>query len=731
MDWYRGLRAAIGLCAPMVLGVLAGIPNLGWAGLGGFEAIISDSGGPYRLRMGSIATVAFGGALGITLGTLVGTSLLWALPVTLLFCFLWSYLAVLGQPFSSAGTLVLVIYICGLGAPSTSIHEAVTRGLLLMAGGLWAAVLSLLLWPLDAYRPARAAVSSCYTELASFLASIGQMAARGSQNPALWHRLAQHHQYRLRRVVEQGWQALASVRARRMAETPQGQQLVVLLEHADLLLARSIALAEQMESQAVASSCVPCHERTLSGIEDLRSVELWIASLLIHRTRGLTVAHARAQRSRMRRLPQYIEAALCPGDAQGSFLLDQIAASASLLDSSVDSAALLRLGRAPDHADATPQGASSGHFAYVHLRLAQLRPSRSPAQILDQLTANFTRSSLLLRHAARVTLVCGLDVALIFLLHIDHGYWLLLTSLIVLQPHVSGTMRRGMERIGGTVGGGILAALLAALLTNELATAAVLFPLALFSLALLPVSYTAFCFFLTPTFVLAWLPYSGDWQLALVRTLNTIFGALISVAAMHFLFPSYERERAPGFLRSSLAADRRYLEQLAENWRTGAHGTRLLANARRATGLAHNDTEESMDRLLAESWPRRPAFAQFVTAFVTYLRRAAQSATVMASLEGEWPWKQSEAVLGRIELVLNRLEWLEAQIPAADSAAIPDLPWPEPVLGAHCLLPTGAGFHPGERQLERLERQIEILRRQLQTLRQSGWLPAAQPARRA
>ncbi len=36
-----------------------------------------------------------------------------------------------------------------------------------------------------------------------------------------------------------------------------------------------------------------------------------------------------------------------------------------------------------------------------------------------------------------------------YLLHIDHGYWLLMTSLIVLQPHVSGTLRRGLERIGG------------------------------------------------------------------------------------------------------------------------------------------------------------------------------------------------------------------------------------------------------------------------------------------
>jgi len=224
------------------------------------------------------------------------------------------------------------------------------------------------------------------------------------------------------------------------------------------------------------------------------------------------------------------------------------------------------------------------------------------------LTANFTPKSLGLRHAARVSLVCGLDVAIIFLLHIDHGYWLLMTSLIVLQPHVSGTMRRSLERIGGTVAGGILAAVLAIALHSQLATAAVLFPLALFALAILPVSYAAFAFFLTPTFVLAWLPWSGDWQLAIVRTINTIVGALISLLAMTFFFPAYERDRAPQFLRASIAADRRYLAELAETWKTPTLGrsrsSRLLANARRAAGLAHNDTEESLERLLAETWPK-------------------------------------------------------------------------------------------------------------------------------
>ena len=629
----------------------------------------------------------------------------------------------LGAPFSSAGILVQVIYICGIGAPSTSVHEAVARGLWLMAGGLWAAVFSLLLWPLDAYRPARSAVSSCYTELASLLSSISQLATRGSQSAALWHRLAQHHQYRLRRSVEQGWQALAAVRARRQAETPQGQQLVVLLEHADLLMARFIAIAEHMESQSGCSSCGPCQEHYLSGLDDLRSVSAWIGALLLDRA-GLTMAHAEAERGRMRRLPAFVEGTLCAGNSDGRYLADQVAASASLLDSSVDSAAQLRMGKALDRGPAVPRNASQGHFAYVHLRLAQFQSDWSAAHIGSQLAANFTRSSLLLRHAARVALVCGLDVALIFLLHIDHGYWLLLTSLIVLQPHVSGTMRRGLQRIAGTVAGGILAAVLAIALHSQFTTAAVLFPLALLALAILPVSYTAFSFFLTPTFVLAWLPYSGDWRLAVVRTLNTVGGALLSVVAMHFLFPSYERERAPQFLRTSLAADRRYLAQLADNWRTGVHGTRLLANARRAAGLAHNDTEESMERLLAESWPRRLAFAQFVTAFVTYLRRTAQSATVLAGIEADWGWKQSSAVQGRVELVLRRLQWLENQIPAAGTNPEPAAtPWPEPTVGAHCLL-YGADTHPGERQMERLERQVEILRRQLASLRQSGWLPA-------
>lgn len=717
MDWFRGLRAAVALCAPLVLGDLAGIPNMGWAALGGFEAIIADTGGPYRTRMSSLATLSLGGAAGLFLGSLVGGNLGWALPVTVVWCFVWSYLAVLGQPFSSAGVLVQLIYICGIGAPTSSWREALGMGLLLVAGGAWAALLSLLLWPLDAYRPARAAVSACFVELASFLGSVAEMASRGQQRASLWHRLAQHHQYRIRRAVETGWAAVAAIRAEHQSETTQGHHLVVLLEHADLLIARTVALAEHMEAQAVAGSGSPCFDRSLSGLDELRLTELWVASLLMRR-RGESAETARAQRLEMERLPRRLESCLGNADATSRFLLAQVAEAASLLDTAIESTALLRLGKAPGLGSARSATASVGHFAYVYERLGQLRQGWALEQIVDKLGANFTRKSLALRHAARVALVCGLDVALILLLHIDHGYWLLLTSLIVLQPHVSGTLRRGMERIGGTVAGGILAAVLAAVLHSQLAIAAALFPLALMALAILPVNYALFAFFLTPTFVLAWLPYSGDWQLALVRTGNTIAGAVISVAAMLFLFPAYERDRAHEFLRASLGADRRYLAQLAEVWQTGrTRSSRLLANARRGAGLAHNDTEESLERLLAESWPRRRPFAQFATAFVTYLRRFAQSVTTLAALEGESEWKESGAVQGRLELLDRRMAWLEEQT----GAQAQPTPWPEPgTTEMQAAIPPQD--HPGERQIERLERQTEVLHRQLDSLRQHGWL---------
>ena len=121
---------------------------------------------------------------------------------------------------------------------------------------------------------------------------------------------------------------------------------MVLLENADLLIARTVAMAEHFEAETGADEGSPCFDRSISGLADLRSAELWVASLLVRR-RGLTVAHARAKRREMDRLPQYLEGCLDPADASGRFLLAQMTEAAGQLETAIESVTLLRLGKAP------------------------------------------------------------------------------------------------------------------------------------------------------------------------------------------------------------------------------------------------------------------------------------------------------------------------------------------------------------------------------------------------
>jgi uncharacterized membrane protein YccC len=244
-------------------------------------------------------------------------------------------------------------------------------------------------------------------------------------------------------------------------------------------------------------------------------------------------------------------------------------------------------------------------------------------------------------------------------------------------------------------------------------------------MAVRPVSYTAFAFFITPTIILDLLPYPGDWQLALSRVSVTIAGSAIAVVAMLLLFPVYERERAPAFVRASLEANRRYLKLLTESWNTisATSSRRLLANARRAAGLAHCDTEESLERMLAETWTSRPAFSHFAQAFLAYLRRFGQSVTTLSTIEGDWDWKRSSFVKTRLQLLDLRLQWLFSQIgsslehPPADS---PDSPWPHLLVAdyfAAVAVEPAPQNRSGEHQIERMQRQTEVLHRELLAFR--------------
>jgi uncharacterized membrane protein YccC len=248
-------------------------------------------------------------------------------------------------------------------------------------------------------------------------------------------------------------------------------------------------------------------------------------------------------------------------------------------------------------------------------------PSRVPfrAQYVDPIRGVLTPQSAVLRHALRVAVAGGIAAAFTRSLHIERGYWLTLTVVVVLQPYTSSTLQRGLQRVSGTIAGAIVAALLLSIVHTPTQMMLVVFIGAAFTVALLPVNYGLFSFVLTPTFILLAEVHAVDRHLVWLRLSNTLLGALLAWLAAWLLWPASERGR----VRDDLAAA---LHALAELTRCTAEcDDALIADARSAFFVAVENAAASLQRLLSDSGKETDATEEAMMAILVYARRHANA----------------------------------------------------------------------------------------------------------
>ena len=277
---------------------------------------------------------------------------------------------------------------------------------------------------------------------------------------------------------------------------------------------------------------------------------------------------------------------------------------------------------------------------HQHLRVAetaaaelnddQLRQHHSFRTItqryIDPIVKNLHWSSVVLRHAMRVAVAAAAAEALATRLQIPRRYWVTLTVIIILQPHTSSTLQRGLQRLAGTILGGIVAAVLLGLVHSPIQMIVVVFIGAALTVALLPVNYGLYSLFLTPTFILLAEVSAIDRNLVWLRVNNTLLGAAIAYVAAWVLWPASERGR----VRDDLAAA---LRQLADYTRcVGECDDVQAAAARRAFIVSLENGEASLQRLLTD---RGSDDTESLMAILVYARRyaIALSALVAASAD--------------------------------------------------------------------------------------------------
>jgi uncharacterized membrane protein YccC len=525
----------------------------------------------------------------------------YALPLGVFGLFCSSFVRIYGQAPQQLGVLLSTVQILALDRGDPSVIQAGIVGLSFIGGGLWATLLTLVIWRIYPFLPARKALSACFRTLAELVADLHGLVRAPATTDADWDAHARIHRRAARDAIEAARTVIMDTLRARGAASARAAQGVIRMETADQLFGALIALSDLLERGSAA--------------------ERQAAERILRRMRPVLLTLARAVMTEDMATHWRIDRAI-----------DAIAADKRLFPPGSPVIAVI---------DRIAERLRIAHTVVLPAnRTVNLGPSGLGLsgqslplwqQVIRPLRANLNWQSPALRHALRCAVTAALPLAYTMIWFAPYDHWLTITVVATMQPYYSLTYTRALERIVGTALGGVVAAAVGLVCTTPVAIAVAMFPLSMLALSVRAVSFGLFMAALTPLIVLlveTGSPDTGEWRIAAIRAALTTLGGVIAVAAGFLLWPSRERELVAAEVRNAIAAHGAYAEAdfsvLLKEAPTSA-----LGQARRAAGVATNALEALITRALLDPTRKNPEKLEAAMVVDAALRRCAGRLTTL------------------------------------------------------------------------------------------------------
>jgi uncharacterized membrane protein YccC len=567
------LRNALGVALPLAIGIALGNPSVGaMAATGALNVAFSDGSDPYLHRGRRMLSAAFFVALAVFAGRLCGGNHLVALLLEAACAFAAGLLVATGPTPGDIGSITLVTLIVFSASPASSFGNALSSGLLALAGGVLQTAFSLALWPVHRYLPESRALAQLYAELAdSATSGVPATESPAATEPIVAARAALGTLESNRSVEAERYLALFSQAERirltllalrrqriRIAREPDTGGDTAVLDRARELAARM--LRSISEALAAGVKCDP-HPECLSEL------------------------HALAEQLRA---PHPADAAqLSATRADARWQLDALTGQ---LASAVELAA---------------------HISHTGTREFERREAAQPrtlrlAGVFAVLRANLTLNSAAFRHALRLAACVVIAEAITRSMGWQRAYWGPMTVAIVLKPDFTATFSRGLLRLAGTFTGLALATALFHAISPTAAVLALFIAVFVFLMRWAgPVNYGVLVTALTALVVLLFA-FTGvaPADLITARALYTVVGGAIALAAYR-VWPTWERTQVPEALARLFDAYRAYFQAVRDAYlHPGLEHDRAFAQrldrVRQASRLARTTLEASVARLRLE-----------------------------------------------------------------------------------------------------------------------------------
>jgi hypothetical protein len=546
-------RSTLGLVVPLIVGAASGHPADGAMAAAGAlpVGVAAMTGSLPTAPTGLLVTTT----IGMSLSTFVGSLCAGHEAAVVIALIGWGFVAGLLVVLGRAATITGVQAVVGLivfgrypgGVGTSALHAAAV-----LAGGIQQTLWTALLRPLRPLGPERAALAEVYRRLAELATGATYGGPSGD--------------------------AIASTSALLARRSPDSPTLRDLVDEAARI---------RLELQALSS--VP----DVSGIDDVRA---GAAAGLGHLFRA--IADGKPPASEPPELAAAVDALRgrdAPPGRHGSRHRFSVARAAALLG---QLRAVERLAGALAGERRVPLRRIAGARAGLQLGGAMRRDTARLRETATDVTAPS------FRHAVRLSVLLPCADVVSTLLPWQRGYWVPLTTAVVLKPDYAATMQRGIARVLGTGLGVVLAGALVAVArptgAGLVVTVAVL---AWTSYTMFATSYAVYSFVLTALVVV--LISTGDPKpLSAVadRGWDTLIGGAIALIG----YVAWPTREAPT-LRTTTA---RLLQSLAdyaavvfEGYAAGRYDAAVragMADRARAARRARTEAQASLDRAVAE-----------------------------------------------------------------------------------------------------------------------------------
>ena len=589
-----GARLTAALLAPLGLSLIAGAPDVGLLlGLGALQVAFADQGGSYRKKTVSMASTSLAVALAGFAGAASGGNPLLAVCCAAAGSLLCGLASLYGSTAANNSIPVLVTLLVTMGFPASP-AEAAQRALLFLAGGGWAMVLSLGLWPFRPYGPSRDATAHCYMALGDMIRGNALWLSDDGRPEAEEAPVGQERAAVLE-ALQKARDTLTENRRTRQGFSSVGQDLLFLN-----------ANAEQLYSSLLGAGSLWAIARGRPLFRLLLPSVLALLEEMAETTHrletGISAGGGEVDTSRVHACLTRLSDQVRRLREESSDLDRDFAA---LLDLRNLAEALRGCVRLLDLAADVTRALGSG---VDQLRPISMLPEDPAPQagFWEQLRDNLSLHSLLLRHTLRLSLATAAGVAVATIGGIERGYWIPMTVAILLKPDFGGTLTHAAGRTLGTMAGSLVGGVVDLYLHNPVWNYLLLAPLGVATFAQRTGRYGRFVAFLTLFIVLMLnLITPGDLRLPVLRVVNTGLGGVIAVIAGYVLWPNWERSSFPAHLARALAAERRFLKLVLRRYLEGWTPEDELARARAEALLEVSNASVSFQRLLSEPKSRR------------------------------------------------------------------------------------------------------------------------------